>query len=422
MRRSHIWAIIVVAAGIGLVAWIITASPTGAKQLMAAQHGKQRVTGLEKLPYTFDFDGPHYPEPNLVFKGPFPKLPTEMMVYQVKEPRITEEYVRELAHKHFGMPADAELKRSKGMGLYWLRSSTNLFHVDPGNGSFNIDEISRIQEDRPETWVKENYPSKEESGRIAEEYLKSHNLLEGDAYLRAVADNISGSGVMSVAFGRLIGGCKTWGAGAQILVRIGLGGEVVGVHKAWQELILYRQYPVKSPEEALAELQRGKGLLMNGDTGKVKDIALRYYTSPQKQRYVQPIYYFDCNGPQGGFYGVVPALKKECLEPRQDDRGESMAWIMCRECGAKYQIKLKQWHTAAEGYVKQHPDSRTPPPLVCKQCGEKAAYRAIECEKCGLIFEAGWKGPHYYDRCPNCNFSKVEERMKERESRPNEPE
>jgi ribosomal protein L40E len=143
-----------------------------------------------------------------------------------------------------------------------------------------------------------------------------------------------------------------------------------------------------------------------------------YYTSPQKQAYVQPIYYFECTGSERDFYGVVPAIKGEYLEPRQDDHEELMAWIMCRECGAKYQIRLKQWHAVAQGHVKENPDSRTPPPLVCQQCGEKTAYRAIKCEKCGLIFEAGWKGPDYYDRCPQCNFSQVEERMKERESRP----
>ncbi|HUT30191.1 MAG TPA: hypothetical protein VMX13_10400 [Sedimentisphaerales bacterium] len=418
MRRSHVWAIIVAAGGIGLAAWIIIARLPGLRRPMVTQDGHLGVDALEKLPYTFDFDGPHYPEPKLVFEGPFPNLPETMRVYQVGNPAVTEEYVRELARKHFGMPADAEITRSDGRGFYWLRSSTHLFHVDPGNGSFNTDKISRIREDSPETWVKDKYPSKEECGRIAEEYLKTGHLLEPDAYLRGVADNISGSGVMSVGFGRLIGGCKTWGAGAQILVRIGLGGEVVGVRKAWQELIPYRPYPVKSPEEALAELQQGKGLLMNGDSGKVKEITLRYYTSPQKQDYVQPIYYFDCNGPEGGFYGVLPAIKGEYLEPRQDGRGELMAWIMCRECGAIYQINLNQWHAVAEDYVKEHPDSRTPPPLVCQQCGQKTAYRAIECDNCGLIFEAGWKGPDYYDRCSQCGFSKVEERLKERRSRP----
>ena len=88
--------------------------------------------------------------------------------------------------------------------------------------------------------------------------------------------------------------------------------------------------------------------------------------------------------------------------------------MMCRntECQAEYEIKLKEYVAAVEGFVKAHPNSPVAPSLVCEKCGKDSAYRAIKCEKCGLIFEAGWKGPDYYDRCPQCKFSKTEERKK----------
>jgi hypothetical protein len=416
MRRSHIWAIIVVAGGIGLVAGIIIATPSTARELRAAQQGQQRVAPLEKLPYTFDFDGPHYPEPNLVFEGPFPKVPQTMMVYQVKGPTVTEEYVRELAHKHFGMPADAELRRSDGMGLYWLRSSTHELEVFPRTNSFNIRRLKK-QDKRT---IEISCPSKEEGKNIAEQYLKRRGLLPKDAYLWRVIRK-PGKGVVRVGCSRKIGPYKTSGAGAKLFVTVGPEGEVIDVRKSWQDLVPYKAYPIKSPQDALAELQQGKGVLINGDTGKVKEITLRYYTSPQKQEYVQPIYYFECTGESGRFGGELPAIKAEYLRPREDGHA-AMAWMMCRECGAKYKMKLKQWQAVAESYIEGRPDSRTPPSLVCQECGKKAAYMAIECEKCGLIFEAGWKGPDYYDRCPQCNFSKIEERMKERESRPSKPE
>jgi len=81
-----------------------------------------------------------------------------------------------------------------------------------------------------------------------------------------------------------------------------------------------REYHVKSPQEAFEELQKGKGVLMHGEKGRVKSITLRYYASPQKQDYLQPVYYFDCAGPVHHFYGVVPALKAEHVKSAEEMR------------------------------------------------------------------------------------------------------
>ena len=411
-KKGYITALVVLGLVSGIAATKLQAVP------------EANSVSLEKLPYTFTSGGRRRPTGPIVFEGAFPKLPKMMMVYKVKDQNVTEASVRKFAEQYFNMPADAELKRSKGMGLYWLRSEDSLFEVDPANGSFNIDKIG---EDRPETWVKENYPSKEECRKIAEEYLKSRNLLSEDAYFRGIADNIHGSGVMSLGFGRLIGGYKSWGPGAQILVHIGLGGEVVGVRKAWQELIPYKPYPVKSPEEALEELGKGNGVLMHGSEGKVGEMTFRYCTSPRKQEYVQPAYYFDCNRPDGSFYGVVPAIKAEYLKPREwgrpGDKGDKnaggngqprglaglMIWVKCRnpQCQAGYKMRYKDYLECIEKHGKEHPETVGWPPVVCQKCGQKSVYLAVKCEKCGFVFEAGWKDGDYSDRCPKCGFSKM---------------
>jgi ribosomal protein L40E len=294
------------------------------------------------------------------------------------------------------------------MGLYWLKSGNKLVEVNPVTGWLNVTKIRR----KDGKTIAKSCPSKEEGKNIAEQYLKKRGLLPKDAYLWRVIRK-PGKEVVRVGYLRKIGPYKTSGAGAQILVTVGPGGEVIDLRKNWQDLVPYKTYPIKSPQDALAELQQGKAVLSKGGSGKVEEITLRYYTSPQKQKYVQPIYYFECSGENGTFKGEVPAIKAEYLRPREDDHA-AMGWMMCRECGAKYKMKLKQWQAVAESYVKEHPDSRTPPPLVCQQCGQKTAYRAIECGKCGSIFKAGWKGPDYYDRCPQCKFSQVEETMKKR--------
>jgi len=110
-----------------LVVWGLVSGITATK-LQAVPEANS--VSLEKLPYTFTSGGRQRPTGPIVFEGAFPKLPKMMMVYKVKDPNVTEASVRKFAEQYFNMPADAELKRSKGMGLYWLRSEDSLFEVD----------------------------------------------------------------------------------------------------------------------------------------------------------------------------------------------------------------------------------------------------------------------------------------------------
>ena len=271
---------------------------------------------LKRLPYTFDYGTWSNPNPSTVrFDGPFPKMLSEMMVYKVVHPNnITESYVRELAQKHFGMPSDANMTRSPRLGLYWLETSTRLLEVNPKTGSFNIEKNDEID---TRSITKNDYPSNQDCNIIAVKYLKSCKLYEADAYFRGITDNTKSSGVMAVGFGRKISGYKTMGAGTKLSVRIGPGGEVVQVRKAWKELVPYKPYPIKTARQALRDLHNRKGFL-TGLKGKIKKITLRYYTSSEKQDYVQPIYYFECSGPERDFNGVVPAIKNGYIQSREE--------------------------------------------------------------------------------------------------------
>ena len=129
---------------------------------------------------------------------------------------------------------------------------------------------------------------------------------------------------MRVSFRRKIGAYETYGAGAKLRVAVSPDGEVAEVRKTWQQLIQFKAYPIKTPQQALDELQNGQGNLMNGWRGKVNKITIRYYTSPQKQDYVQPIYYFECSSPNGNFFnGSVPAIKQEYLKTKEETIKES---------------------------------------------------------------------------------------------------
>jgi len=191
MLRKETYKCILVASGLlGLISLVDKTSSQDTSELQS-QH-------LEKLPYTFDFDGPFYPNPSLVFEGVFPNVPKAIMVYKVKDPNITEAFVRDLAQK-FDIPADAELKRTSRLGLYWLKTPSHHLEVAPSNGSFNI---TNARKNNSQKTVEPNFPSKEEIRKITEEYLNSRNLHPQDAYFYGIEDRpgLSHDKVMRASF------------------------------------------------------------------------------------------------------------------------------------------------------------------------------------------------------------------------------
>lgn len=108
--------------------------------------------------------------------------------------------------------------------------------------------------------------------------------------------------------------------------------------------------------------------------------------------------------------GVITFCRNGSVSPDDLDvfKGE-LIWVKCRNpnCEAEYQMDKKK-------YFEWMRDNTTPmtmemPAMVCEKCGEESAYRAIKCEKCGLVFERYAAGPgELADRCPKCGYSKIE--------------
>jgi len=48
----------------------------------------------------------------------------------------------------------------------------------------------------------------------------------------------------------------------------------------------------------------------------------------------------------------------------------------------------------------------------CPECGKKTMFKASKCEKCENIFFPNYQSKDFYDRCPECGFSKIEESRK----------
>jgi hypothetical protein len=272
-------------------------------------------------------DGLAFPGPRRDFKydGPFPQNPYWMLVYKVVPKNITDNYVKDLAEKYFGIPRDTPLRRSKRVGLYLLRTDTHRFRLEPGTGFFTFEKLE--EKGTGHSKNRKDYPSDEECKKIATEFIKSRGLFEDNAYGPGIFDNTS-AGVMSVSFGRIINGYKVWWSG--ISVEIDQNGEVVSVSKRWHEVVPWKMAPIKTAKQAFKELIKGKPAFVQAFShqpkGKVKEITIRYHHPISPEDSVQPIYYFRYEtplSPTGESYAIVPAIKAQYLKSYEELRKET---------------------------------------------------------------------------------------------------
>jgi hypothetical protein len=259
------------------------------------------------------------------YDGSFPKMPSRMLVYKIVPPQnITDDYVKDLAEKHFSISQETPLRRP-GSGLYWLRTATHLFELEKRTGFFNIVKLKKKGTSYSKN--RADYPTDEECKRIATEYIKNRGLLEVGMYLKERVVNHTTAGGMAVEFGRIINGYKTWEGG--ISVDIGQDREVMSVLKRWYEVIPWKMAPIKTAEQAFDELRQGNQAFVlslpietKGNV-KVKEITLKYHHPIKLEEYVQPVYYFTYKDKNRTLYAVVSAIKAEHLKSYEEIRKET---------------------------------------------------------------------------------------------------
>jgi predicted RNA-binding Zn-ribbon protein involved in translation (DUF1610 family) len=93
-------------------------------------------------------------------------------------------------------------------------------------------------------------------------------------------------------------------------------------------------------------------------------------------------------------------------------------WVKCsnKDCGHAWEMPKRDYFV----WIEEHSNAATmsTPPLICEKCGEESGYRAVKCEKCGLVFFWGALGSDAYsDECPECGHSAVREGRKKAAAR-----
>ncbi len=111
--------------------------------------------------------------------------------------------------------------------------------------------------------------------------------------------------------------------------------------------------------------------------------------------------------------GVVTYLNSSGDEGGIDSTSSSeKVWVMCSnpDCEAKYEASKKEFLE----FLQENQAGPIAPPMVCQECDEESIYRAEKCEECGEVFFRGSVPRDYADRCPECDYSGIEEKRKRR--------
>lgn len=86
-------------------------------------------------------------------------------------------------------------------------------------------------------------------------------------------------------------------------------------------------------------------------------------------------------------------------------------WMKCvsQDCQAEFQIDKGGYYKGIKQYMTPGGSVGAMP---CKECGELAAFQAVKCLKCDLVFVRGAAGVPFKDTCPDCGYSDMEEKRK----------
>lgn len=88
-------------------------------------------------------------------------------------------------------------------------------------------------------------------------------------------------------------------------------------------------------------------------------------------------------------------------------RGQTV-WLKCQnpKCNHSFEMDMKDYYEQLQNNRSSNVTRASA--LPCPKCGVRSAYEAFKCEKCGNIFFVDRTKRDYFDRCPQCGFSREE--------------
>ncbi|MCK9278603.1 MAG: hypothetical protein M0P22_10995 [Methanoculleus sp.] len=246
--------------------------------------------------------------------------PEQAMVYRTVDTTVSKDDALKMAEK-LGMTGSLE----ENVLSYYIKGDPYTFDIEKEGGCLSYTWKGRWNSvdsrDRPE-----NLPADEGARKIAETFLKEHDLMPEGAVYSGVAhgegffsNRTDGTSIQThkdtqVSFTGTLNGLPVFGN--WMYVTIGGDGDILRVFKRWRDAEPYKEFAILSPEEAIEELKQ-TGVVATVSSPKravVTGIKIGYYASPPRdeQPYLKPTYSIrgtvEGENGTGTFFQYVPAV------------------------------------------------------------------------------------------------------------------
>lgn len=186
-----------------------------------------------------------------------------------------------------------------GTSFYYVEEKHATVSINSQNGFWSI-----TMEDPTQPIIPENLPSDAEAVQIATDYVKEHNLFDGDLGEPAVGHSYTGDELtgdkqnldVTVVFYPSIEGHDIYGL-YRIMIVVGNNGTIQKVFKQASPVKSSEEVPLKSKEEVITEVMENPmsfSTTANGiDKGIITDCELSYYmdgVTVDGNNYAYPVY------------------------------------------------------------------------------------------------------------------------------------
>lgn len=83
---------------------------------------------------------------------------------------------------------------------------------------------------------------------------------------------------------------------------------------------------------------------------------------------------------------------------------------MNEECEMDFELSTEEYREYMMQGGMMGPGPMAQSPIECSECGMQSAFRAIMCKECEAIFMQDYSSGDFPDRCPECDYSDIEDR------------
>lgn len=249
-----------------------------------------------------------------------PSVPEKLMVYKTINLNNPREAITEYAKK-FGFTGEInEGDTAISIGSTDQTAGVTLSKIS-GTAEYYNETLATI--DRPLD-LPENLPTEEQAIHIATRFLQDKDRYPPGINLSGInykihtgpdskGEQVSRREFIIVWFDRTLNGLNVEGTIITVTI-VGQPGEVSEYYGRWRNYEPYKELPLKSPAQALAELRKvgvSAGLRSPGNVS-IDQVYLAYHTKTglEHEDYLEPVYMFKGHADSGYVEEWIPALKE----------------------------------------------------------------------------------------------------------------